>query len=1100
MDTENVRFVDLQIKGVTSVRELKEEITQLRDRLVQLDNTSEEYSKVVDELIIDQTKLKEVMSAGKEATKGLKGSYNAYVNEMSALKKVWREVTSEAERSRIGERISFINEELKRMDSTIGNNQRRVGSYEDAFKKALLTPQQELRKLRIELAGLKEGTEEYNATFARMAQLTHDVQEQQEMLKWSSADLGDILGNLAGVAQGIAGGFSAINALSGLMGNDGALDEGMLKAQQFLQLIQGLGALEELGDKIKGLWEGLKNYGKTQTTATIALQDFGKNAKTSAIASSNATAQIDGQASSMHRASVSANEITEALKRQNAIYEQSLFSIKSYQTQLDELNVKLDANAKALSDNAIQASKLSAQKGLSRVQYHNSKDPEVVAIKERQKAIVKERNVLIQQKQAIEQKMASQAKSTQITKADTTATKVNTTAQNANTTAQNAGAKSAEGLATATATASVATKGLSSALTLLKGALISTGIGALIVAIGTLIGYVIEWSKSLWDVLDGTTAVNASVEYFTKVIDDLNWSLSHEQSMMENQIKLMEAQGDSYEEIYQYRIKNIESMIEHTSAVISDIEASIAHAQALGKEAEEYTELTDQLNELIATRQGLREQIIDLTYDKMAHEIKETKKAEQERQRVSIQAYQQRMKQIDQEREQAKKLYNETINYFKDEKTKLKEKYEEEKKLLEKYGFDTTNLTKKYEKEKTKIVLEEMKARYEQMRTYNDKINSLLSPEELLKTQVESAMEDAEIWNEYADYISKGFLPAGVMERFNAEFGLSMKYLSDFEVEMKLANKAVEDAEKALLEFQSEQLVTKLTKEMEAFGITSENTLKQFEMNLEKMGSESFHGFYSGLSPKQLQTALEERYALLESQLQAEIDIYKRYVEELNLTDEDRANMKAHIAQLEMQKTDLVTQKTIESNNLIIDNYNNMANGITGIAGSISDILGSVSDMIMDNAERQLEAGEITEAEYNRQFEKNKSIQIAIATINTIAGALGAFMGITKDTGGWGIGLAIAQATAVFASGMAQINAIKNTQPNSSSSSNARYATAIPLPNDYLPQGSTNLTGSQETENLANALSKTPIKAYVVESEITKAQNISRQRTKEATF
>ena len=33
------------------------------------------------------------------------------------------------------------------MDSSIGNYQRNVGDYENAFRQALLTPQQELKKL-----------------------------------------------------------------------------------------------------------------------------------------------------------------------------------------------------------------------------------------------------------------------------------------------------------------------------------------------------------------------------------------------------------------------------------------------------------------------------------------------------------------------------------------------------------------------------------------------------------------------------------------------------------------------------------------------------------------------------------------------------------------------------------------------------------------------------------------------------------------------------------------------------------------------------------------------------------------------------------------
>lgn len=270
-------------------------------------------------------------------------------------------------------------------------------------------------------------------------------------------------------------------------------------------------------------------------------------------------------------------------------------------------------------------------------------------------------------------------------------------------------------------------------------------------------------------------------------------------------------------------------------------------------------------------------------------------------------------------------------------------------------------------------------------------------------------------------------------------------------------------------------------------------------MSFELQASTSFNGFYSGLSPEQQKAELDARYNLQAEYLQRELELYQATIAQKNLTDEERTNLQNSITAIQMAQQDLTTQHTIESNYLIIDSYNNMANSIQGIASSITDILGTVSDAIMDNAEAQLEAGEITEEEYNRQFEKSKAIQIATATINTIAGALGAFMGITKDTGGWGIALAIAEATAVMASGMAQIQKIRNTKPNSTSGGNARYAEVTPSSTgDFNPTLTQNVTGGQETENLANALSKTPLWVSVVD--INNAQQKSNVRVSESTF
>lgn len=86
-------------------------------------------------------------------------------------------------------------------------------------------------------------------------------------------------------------------------------------------------------------------------------------------------------------------------------------------------------------------------------------------------------------------------------------------------------------------------------------------------------------------------------------------------------------------------------------------------------------------------------------------------------------------------REEAKKLYEETLEYNKDEITKLTEKYEKEKKLLEKYHYDTKLLTKKYNEEVGKLQVEsinrqlsERKSLYENSKRTDELLNEFLTP------------------------------------------------------------------------------------------------------------------------------------------------------------------------------------------------------------------------------------------------------------------------------------------------------------------------------------------------------------------------------------
>ena len=168
-----------------TVKGLKNEINSLRDALLNVEKGGDEYKKILEQLINDQKRLADVMSAGKNEASAATGSYNALKNEMSALKKVWAEVTDEASRDEIGKRIGEINGKLKEFDASIGNYQRNVGNYASGFKNA----RQELAALKTQMDNMQEGTAEYNAAFQRAAEITHSLSERQEMLRYSAAEL-----------------------------------------------------------------------------------------------------------------------------------------------------------------------------------------------------------------------------------------------------------------------------------------------------------------------------------------------------------------------------------------------------------------------------------------------------------------------------------------------------------------------------------------------------------------------------------------------------------------------------------------------------------------------------------------------------------------------------------------------------------------------------------------------------------------------------------------------------------------------------------------------------------------------------------------------
>lgn len=140
MADEVIKTIKIETAGSEqTVKGLKDEINSLRDALLNAEKGSDEYKDILEQLIADQVKLTETMNAGKNEMKAAEGSYNALVNKMAALKKVWRETTDETERGKIGEQIKGIQEQLKGFDASIGDFRRNVGNYTESIKTAFET-------------------------------------------------------------------------------------------------------------------------------------------------------------------------------------------------------------------------------------------------------------------------------------------------------------------------------------------------------------------------------------------------------------------------------------------------------------------------------------------------------------------------------------------------------------------------------------------------------------------------------------------------------------------------------------------------------------------------------------------------------------------------------------------------------------------------------------------------------------------------------------------------------------------------------------------------------------------------------------------------
>lgn len=215
----------------------------------------------------------------------------------------------------------------------------------------------------------------------------------------------------------------------------------------------------------------------------------------------------------------------------------------------------------------------------------------------------------------------------------------------------------------------------------------------------------------------------------------------------------------------------------------------------------------------------------------------------------------------------------------------------------------------------------------------------------------------------------------------------------------------------------------------------------------------------------------------------------------------DRGDLEAYLA-YEQERADLSVE--IETNALREEKrLQNEANQnaeesakkrkqiLQGVASATSSILGSIADLY-----------EADEENSEKNANKVKNLRIASATIDTISGALAAYMNAQK-TGlppFISIPLGIASAATVTAAGLAEIAKIKNTKVSTSSASSnvstPAVASAPPLTTEVSNVRS--VTSASEEDRLNQMASEQRV--YIVASDIEASQNQIKTQVAESSF
>lgn len=264
MAEEIKKVISIDTKGAESVKDLIDKVEKLRGILKTLDETSDEYKTTLGELKSAQDNLTSSLGENKAKAEAAEGSYNALAQQMKVLKKEWKATSDEAERNALGKEIKGINDQLKVLDQSIGNNQRNVGNYAGSFQSL----KQEIKEARDIMAGAARGSDEYAAAAKRAADAADKLKDMQREIANGASGLDNQFSVMTNMLGSVSGGFAAVQGAMALFGAESEnLQKTFVKLQAAMSMTQGFKALAELPKGLNaakiafgGATTGVKNF------------------------------------------------------------------------------------------------------------------------------------------------------------------------------------------------------------------------------------------------------------------------------------------------------------------------------------------------------------------------------------------------------------------------------------------------------------------------------------------------------------------------------------------------------------------------------------------------------------------------------------------------------------------------------------------------------------------------------------------------------------------------------------------------------------------------------------------------------------------------
>lgn len=387
----------------------------------------------------------------------------------------------------------------------------------------------------------------------------------------------------------------------------------------------------------------------------------------------------------------------------------------------------------------------------------------------------------------------------------------------------------------------------------------------------------------------------------------------------------------------------------------------------------------------------------------------------------------------------------------------LTDAYQRDIEILKKYGLDTVAREKQYQKELAAL---RASGRSNETAAIDAEAQERARAVEAILTRLENGKND------------------------------ELELLSEkYQQEKSLLEAAGKDVTDLTNEYEAQRLAIIQKNEeaaLDAVRKTEEAKYNQASAKLDTDADQEIFMAEIEISNEQLKA--EKIYEINRKLLEDKIALQEEYLSKFSGDIETQLELEAELAASKQELGNLELQYKKDLSDREVELAKETASIKKDVAFSLVDATTAILDMMADLSEED--------------SKKQKNLQIASTTIQTIAGAAGAFLqGMMQYGLPFGAIIGAAGAAVATATGIAQIAKIKSTNPSSSSSSASGTISSpsvTPQIPEFTPEYTQNLTGASDIQNLQDSLNTQ--KVILVESDVEAAMNKSNSRKVETTW